>query len=318
MDKTKYDTDPSSIFEDIIIELNENTSASFYIKWSGVIENAKSKVLNDIFSLADGYEHQNENLEFLLFQMAKNYVGISDEDLKEYDGLQKDAFNAFSELLAEDSKRFLPVDESCKLFNEFGNIKFLFRKDKSVFCKKGNEFLCDDSPLGKKDSKREVIENELSKTFSMLNSKLLLDFQDYNLILPGNIYKIENEELHSSEMDVKRGDIPIAIELTPPCDFAQKKNALPKFISGFITEFENCKGIKGDAFYKETYPLYLPKIDKDKIYGIILDFRYINNISEEKVERDFEFLFRVKDKLFADILQKMSSYTARLGLSIIR
>ena len=62
----------------------------------------------------------------------------------------------------------------------------------------------------------------------------------------------------------------------------------------------------------------MPEIDNDKIFGIILDFRYINNFSEDEVNSNFEFIFRVKDKLFADILQKMSSYTARLGLSIIR
>ncbi len=318
MNKTEFEYYPERIFSEIAEKLKENTAASFYIKWSGVIEDAKSKILNDIFSLAGGYEYQNENLEFLLFQMAKNHIGISDEDLGEYEGLQKDAFNAFSELLAEDSKHFLPVDENCKLFDTVDNIKFSFQKEDSEFCKKGNEFFCDGSQLGKNDPTRDIIENELSKTYAMLNSKLLLDFQNYNLVLPGNIYKIKNEKFYSNKMDTSRGDIPIVIELTPPCDFAQKKNALPKFISGFITEFENCEKVKGNAFYKETYPLYLPEIDKDKIYGIILDFRYINNFSEDEVNSDFEFLFRVKDKLFADILQKMSSYTARLGLSIIR
>jgi CheY-like chemotaxis protein len=318
MDKKEFNENPEQIFSAVAEKLKENTAASFYIKWSGVIENAKSKVLNDIFSLAGGYEYQNENLEFLLFQMAKNYVGINDEDLGEYEGLQKDAFNAFSELLAEDLKCFLPVDKNCKLFDTVDNIKFLFRKEDSKFCKKNNEFFCNGLQLGKKDSKRDIIENELSKTYAMLNSKLLLDFQDYNLVLPGNIYIIKNEKFFSNKMDTSREDIPIVIELTPPCDFAQKKNALPKFISGFITEFENCEKVKGNAFYKETYPLYMPEIDNDKIFGIILDFRYINNFSEDEVNSNFEFIFRVKDKLFADILQKMSSYTARLGLSIIR
>ena len=65
MDKTEYNQNPEQIFSAIDEKLNKNTAASFYIKWSGVIEDAKSKVLNDIFSLAGGYEYQNENLEFL-------------------------------------------------------------------------------------------------------------------------------------------------------------------------------------------------------------------------------------------------------------
>ncbi len=316
MDKEKYKIQPDEIFVDIASRLKDNVAASFYIKWSNSIEKAKSKVLSDIFGLVQGYEYQNKNLEFLLFQMAKNHIGISDEDLSGYDGLQKDAFNAFSELLSDDLKYFIP--DTCNLFSEMNLIEYTFKEnEEDTFSKKGSEYLKNKIALGKKDPDREKIDSKIFGLYASLNSKILLDFTDFGIILPGNVYVNNNPCIYSNKME--EGDIPIIIELSPPCDFANKKKyAMPKFVSGFITKYDKVKEIKGDALYTETYPLLIPKID-EQIYAIVFDFRYVNNISEKELSAlGNEFIFRVKDKLFADILQKMSSYTARLGLSIIR
>jgi hypothetical protein len=50
------------------------------------------------------------------------------------------------------------------------------------------------------------------------------------------------------------------------------------------------------------------------------DFRYFGSVDEDdlKNETKYKLLFRTRDKLFADILQKLSSHTARLGLPIIK
>jgi len=316
MKKEDYDSSPEKIFKGISDKLEKNKAASFYIKWSNSIEHAKSKVLNDIFGLAQGYKCQNENLEFLLFQMAKNYIGISDEDLDGYDGLQKDAFNAFSELLSDDLKYFIP--DTCNLFSETSSIECIFKaNDEDILSKKGREYLKNGTALGKKDPDRKIIDTKIFELYASLNSKILLDFTDFGIILPGNVYMNKNACIYSNKME--EGDIPVIIELSPPCDFANKnKYAMPKFVSGFITKYDKVKEIKGDALYTETYPLLIPKID-EQIYAIVFDFRYVNNISEKELQAlGNDFVFRVKDKLFADILQKMSSYTARLGLSIIR
>ncbi len=318
MNKGEYDSNPEKIFEDVSKKLEENVAASFFIKWSHSIEYAKSKVLNDIFGLIQGYEYQSKNLEFLLFQMARNYIGISDEDLDNYDGLSKDAFNAFSELLSDDLKYFIP--DTCNLFSEMNSIECIFKEnDADTLSKKGREYIKNGNTLEKKDTDRKIIDTKIYELYASLNSKILLDFTDFGIILPGNVYINNDACIYSNKM--QKGDIPVIIELSPPCDFANKKKyALPKFVSGFITEYDKVKEIKGNSFYlyTETYPLLIPKIG-ERIYAIVFDFRYVNNISEkELLALKNDFIFRVKDKLFADILQKMSSYTARLGLSIIR
>jgi hypothetical protein len=72
-----------------------------------------------------------------------------------------------------------------------------------------------------------------------------------------------------------------------------------------------------DFYYKEIWPLEIDESGKNKM--IIFDFRYFGFIEESKLKdvKKNKLLFRAKDKLFADILQKLSSHAARLGLSIL-
>ena len=112
----------------------------------------------------------------------------------------------------------------------------------------------------------------------------------------------------------------IVIEVTPPCDFAQdKKSNRSRFISGIMFDIEayHPKYFSGESFYKELYPIKYMNDESLKV--IIFDFKFFNSISEDelKKEANFKILFRTKDKLFADILQKLSSHTARLGLAVI-
>ena len=159
--------------------------------------------------------------------------------------------------------------------------------------------------------------------YSQLNSKILLDFDGESVKKPGEvfIYNGSNQKYISDKKNKK--DIPLVIELSPPCDFANKKGANPKIVSGFLTKYSpgRLKQLSSMAIYTESYPLYIlgNETFEEGVYLMAFDFRYVNNILKSELDGEkFKYLFTVKDKLFADILQKMSSYTARLGLSIIR
>ncbi len=321
LNKMKYiENGYNKLLEDLRQKLEKSTAASFFIEWGTTVSLAKNKTIGDIYRLINSYELQDKNLEFILYQMAKNYIGIDKQDVSSYRNLYKDLFISFSELLLDNSKHFAP---ECSLFKN--DPEYIIIDGDIDLRKKGNEYLQNGHAIGKKDpsdkAKREKIDKEITRVFAELNSKLLLDFNDTGIFSPGSVFINNDTCLYSNKM--KDDDIPIIIELTPPCDFANKsKYAVPKFISGFITDYNNIKNYKTDATYTESYPLSLSNSSIsgfDGIYALVFDFRYVNNIPEAKMKADGNhFLFNVKDKLFADILQKFASYSARLGLSIIR
>jgi hypothetical protein len=176
------------------------------------------------------------------------------------------------------------------------------------------------------------------KIFGDLNSRLLLDFTNISQsnVLPGNVYEIINNDPNRiiSELSYKENKKTntikttevfknlknIIIEITPPCDFAQdKKSNRSRFISGIMFDYSKDfkKYFEGESYYKELFPIKYSTEESLKI--IIFDFKFFNSINETELKdgSNFKILFRAKDKLFADILQKLSSHTARLGLAVI-
>ncbi|MFH1051123.1 MAG: hypothetical protein V1779_09390 [bacterium] len=291
LDKIKYIKNGySELFIDLNSELEKNIAAKFFINWSNLVSLGKDKAITNIYSLVHDYCNQEANLQYILYQMALNYTGIPIEDSINYP-IHIDAFKAFNEMM--NYEIIANSDRNQKLFDKSGNISF--------------------------DEKNK----EKLKIYSQINSKLLIDENvSGDVVIPGNVYQIKLKKSEFKIADIPNGAIPIVIETTPPCDFAypKRKGKHSRAIGGFISEFSESDNdkYKGHYYYNEIWPLFYK--DKNKIKRIVFDFRYFGFLDTEsdlKKPRRYKLLFRVKDKLFADILQKLSSHTARLGLAIL-
>lgn len=118
----------------------------------------------------------------------------------------------------------------------------------------------------------------------------------------------------------------VAIELTPPCDHANKK-IYSRFVGGYIFDIpigeyttgskaKVYKFNKSDKCYS-VYPIFVP--GDDNVKCIVFDFRCLWTLTDNEIkdEANFKLWFKAKPGLFADILQKFSSHASRLGLNDI-
>lgn len=320
LDKRNYNgaSGFDSIFIDLERALEENTAASFFIKWSNAVEKGKTNTIKDIFSLVQDYKLQNDNLKFLLYHLAKNKTGIRHENLEDYP-LYEDAYKAFSELLLYDiSSQFSSLE--CELFSSLPTIKYHLMHSGHKLSKDYADTYYKDGSPNLPNAEKPFLDNEIGSKFSTLNGKILLDEQvGHNKVLPGNIYLIKDEKSIFISEKMKDEDTPILIEMTAPCDFANAKKAHPKVLGGFITQYSTSRKneLKGDAIYKEPHPLKLQGFAEDMM--IVFDFRYMGILNESTLlnKRKYQLKYRAKDNLFADILQKMSAHIARLGLAVL-
>ncbi len=342
----------ANLFDDINDKLSDSIAANFFINWSNLIQQGRDKAITSIFELIPDYQKQDKNLEFLLFKMAQNNIGIPDTRWSDFP-LYKEAYKSFTELLSyEISKNirdenlfsnqpevdyFFDVNGSkningkYKIENSNYNLVKLekdFNKLKNkIKIFKENGIDIDELEKSKKE-KNDILkkinsyEKELNLLFAQINTRHLLDENtvDNGVIFPGRIYEIKDRDILLISNMMNDKDIPIAIEMTPPCDFANNKNDNPKLLGGFITKYSDgrIRQLKSDSFYTEAYPLKISEYPDLKL--LVFDFKKIMIVGKNdfKDNKKYQLLFQAKDKLFADILQKMSSYTARLGLSIIR
>jgi hypothetical protein len=116
------------------------------------------------------------------------------------------------------------------------------------------------------------------------------------------------------------GAIKIIVEVTPPCDFAvDKKGDISKVLGGFFTK----NPIDPKVFNKPVFYNFLQGVTlqgNDTPQNFIFDYRKSGSVLETdlKDEKKYKLLCRFKDKLFADIIQKSSAHTARLGIPFIK
>ena len=296
LDKVNYIKNGyGNLWDDLNKNLQENKSALFFFNWRNSVEQAADKAVNDIYQLVPDYKEQHIQFTYLLYQIAKNYSGIPTKDLKVYDGMYQDAYRAFDELLYSD------LIAKQNVFDD------IFPQE---IKKCNNSF-----------------EEDLA-CLANVNSKLLFDFSiNKGNIIPGNVYQVVNLnsflELKGAPKKKECNPIQIAIEMTPPCDFAHKKVS-SRLVGGFIIDCPAEKGklneyitknFKADSKYL-VWPFYY----NGSIRFMCFDFRNIYAENDENLNDTslYKLLFTVKHRLFADILQKFSSHAARLGLSIVQ
>lgn len=284
--KTEYlkSGDYSTIFTDIEAKLLENKPASFFMNLDLKINKGKSTSFHSFYDLAKGSKDRNNDLVFLLHRLAINYSGApSDEPIN----LEADVIKAFCDMLYYD------VTSSDQDFI-------------NLFDKPATEYKGSDS------SKKEA--------FAKLNSKLHLDFDEGTTIFPGCVYEIVEENEIFALDKVPEGAKKIVIEITPPCDFASGHRKSARLIGGFLTPFSKEKKkmmAKVPSLYTELSELYITGYEESQF--MVFDFHYFGTVSEQALNNQDKFkrVMRVKNNLLADIIQKFSSYSSRLGIPTV-
>lgn len=299
LDKQKYLRDGyGNLLNDLENELKSNFAANFFINWSILVNQGRDKAITSIFDLVPDYKKQNKNLEYLLFKMAQNYTGIPMDKVDNYP-LSVDAIRAFNDLLVAEVNA---VSNEIKIFSKSNDISYMDNNKKTI---QANTIKIDS--------------DELYGIFAQINSNSLIEkiHISQDNIIPGNIYEVKQDDDIFKHPDLPENAVPVIIEMTPPCDFSQKNNTKPRVLSGYINKYNRNEKPNKEKYYKELYPI---KLENDELKIIVFDFSLMGFIEENDLKdaNKYEILFRAKDKLFADILQKMSAHTARLGLSIIR
>lgn len=288
--KNSYDT----VLIDIENVVKKSNAGFFFMSWTTSVNAARNKSIVDVYSICKDYEHYDENISYLLYQLAINHTGVNTGNLT------VDSYKAFDELLYADL--------------------FVQQKDEL-------------NPHFKEEPTGTLTEEDKKKACGKLNAKMFIDNDAIvqHVIVPGNIYKLKgdatrlkiiNKAKINKEEPYTSHDV--AIELTPPCDFSNKK-INSRIIVGYIIECvdtliaQDIKKLDGNLKGDYLYVLKNIMIEGKNCY-MVFDFRHLYTPNDEDLKNPaiFEVWFRAKPKLFADILQKFSSHASRLGLSDIK
>ncbi len=118
---------------------------------------------------------------------------------------------------------------------------------------------------------------------------------------------------------IKRGRL-AALEITPLCDFAQKKMGLSRIMSGFVLSHGDSALVKGGAqFLKIAGPFFLQKSRTLPAgpYNIYLNARFSTSARLQDIE-GFTPVARVRSQFLADVQAWASYQGARQGVIMLK
>ncbi|MHC9509829.1 hypothetical protein [Kangiella sp. M94] len=177
-----------------------------------------------------------------------------------------------------------------------------------------------------------------------INSKLHIDNALITYLKPGNLYEVRdisddrrkellknyfhegegNSHLYSDKKGYKKNILSlkkihfIELEVTPPCDYAQRKWLKSRVLPGILIpeEFFNYS-YSGSANKKKDYIYSLPIIKyNNKNYQLLFDFRLFKSVDHEHMDGMKDaLLFRLRQEVHADIISKLSNHVNRLGIA---
>lgn len=101
----------------------------------------------------------------------------------------------------------------------------------------------------------------------------------------------------------------ILVEVTPSCDYYQKKRKILRMIAGRFVSREVCYCIKNCDYLMKVGPIVLP--DDGGICYIVLDAHYVIGISEDMITG--EPLFRLRKHVMDAVQHWLSSHVSRPG-----
>ena len=289
------------IKENLTEAIRGNESLGFFTCWENIAHHSTVQTTNQISGLKPFQQDWNDKMKSIILKLAKSYVGAE---------------------LKQDDRREVMENALFSLNGAFtDNLHTAIRNDRDM-----EQIELDFGSMP---------EDNDSKTNGIINSKINLD-QDAPRVtsgkpIPGNVYELHCaqktcvddllspkntstkettqdaawKETNGSKNNIKY----IVLEVTPACDYAQRKSKVSRLIPGFLwpVHLMRCK----NAEYLYRTPVMTLNGD-DGLYRFVFDFRLFTSAPFDEIEPS-KYLFRIKQELLADIQSRLASHVSRLG-----
>jgi len=304
---------------------------SLLIKWENLIHDSSSSVTNE-FSMLVGFndERWNDELTNVFSRMAEAWAGKT-LDKSNQGEIKRNALFTFNGMLDD-------VVEKTISIGKLEDINLSFSDDviePGIIGKINTKLLLDTSIRNFSPG------NIYRKNYNNHFRKLIYDSIDWKMLHP-EFCEIIDEDLEEVLDERKRikeeykrnwsdfkqklkGGLKskvkcVLLEVSPECDFAQKKMVLSRLVKGYLCPIkiklddgktiEMYKKLKRNAQFIFITPIFEYE---SAPYKLVIDLRYFTSISMADMERR-KPLFRIRKELLTVIQSKLSSHINRSGL----
>ncbi len=290
-------------------ELQNLGSLTLLMAWQNIINGASGEIIRELTSFYDDHDNWNENLSELFKRLAK--ARLEDHlDATDVPGIAKNCLftlnGTFADVLASGIRN-----------RDFSGLELQFKPTE--------ENKSSQKPKKKKKQEPTFHEKREREISSKINSKLHLekDIED-SLVQPGNIYSFDSDWPEGIRMDAKTicgkdvwGSISeqniklehVFIEVTPYCDFSNRKFSMYRLLPGVLwpVEFDLKSSLPANIYDSPSF------FWDGRCYKIVFDFKYLQSLPTKDFNPGPPY-FRIRSGLLFDIQSKMANHISRPGV----
>ncbi len=277
-DKLKKEFEKAGIFQ-------------LFLLWENIVHESAGQLIDEFTSFYEYNNNWSKNLADVFFQLARVYSGEQlDKAVK--NGIVKNGLMTFNGTLID-------TLESRIRQSDISDITIDFNTDSAV---------------------PEEIQ-------AKINSKLLLvESPEEDIVQPGNVYILPDntyglniEELFQGKIDKYNqkeeflGQLEyILLEVSPLCDFAQKKWRLSRLLTGVLWPGNQSKKVK-KSNYIYSSPIFQVN---NAIFKLVFDFRCFTSLPFNNL-KDKKPRFKIRHELLVDIQSHLARHINRPGVTAI-
>ncbi|HCY77499.1 MAG TPA: hypothetical protein DHV28_16405 [Ignavibacteriales bacterium] len=344
----KFQANPNAL---IIIEnaieskLKEAGVFHLFTIWENLLKSSGANIVTEISSTMESSVLWEQNMRDVIKRMAEARTGqnnITKEIALE--ASMATLTNSFAEELESKTRGFhfpdyiqlespFNIASYCEenilkivKFEGEGKTKVKLLKNGEIV--KGKEGLKIDSisklSEGLKDPDKTVVD-KITKAYinvpHFINTKLHIELNPSNVLIPGNLYKINLSTKDKENFvkpffeklpeNIKEYKI-IELEVSPICDYAQNKWKKSRLLPGVLYPAEVTNLRPGNHYYPVSPAIIIDK----KPYKMIFDFHLFKSLDKTVVNKRKVF-FKLKRELLLDIIANLSGHVNRPGIAFV-
>lgn len=315
-----------------------------FVIWENLIHESGSKTVQSISDTIETTNLWEQNMRDVIRRMAKARTGkneISDELALEA-ALTTFTYSFSEELESRirdyDFPEYIDLDSPFIIAKNDGTSQYeisIYENDKGKPCLlvtkdgvklKDNVSIYSFANIANGISAPDnAIVNELAMTYDkippLINTKLHIEIDPTDELIPGNIYKInvsdEKKAIYlKTYFDKIEADLSqytfVELEVSPICDYAQTKWKKSRLISGVVYN----GAYKANSYFDHLYAVQPKVVIDGEPQKMIFDFHLFKSLDNEVVEKR-EIWFRLKRELLLDIIANLSGHVNRPGISFM-
>jgi hypothetical protein len=283
-----YEESITQLFDKIDLLLNEKPAFSYLLHWENLIHISADNTLEETFSFKKSQNTWEQDANYIFNKLGKSYAG------KHFDSssLIEKVNSSFQSM----NSIFLDTIEFNVNTNNVKNAQTLdseIVKD-DIIPELNRKLICSDHIGDLKYS--GVVMNELNATINIIDELTII--------------KVKPPEMENHNKDIREHLLNVIINVTPLCDFIQKKQKIDRLARGILIESRFRKNLddKSEALF------FSPDFQhNNRAYFLVLDFRYFFT-DDIQSTGNIAPIFRLRQQILSEIQSKLARHISRQGI----